>query len=395
MIGNGSPLAAAAGSGEQRRAFVQIQAAKALVGGMLGLCFFGMVGQPDALELVAMGGLLMPGALALLGLTEIRLQVLEQIGLACFALLIGYLAILTGGVTSPLVVWLALVPAEGALFGGRPAVMRAGIVAAVSLLAVAAVQAFGVLPTSRLTLPVWEIYVCSMLAALVQAVLVAAASQDRQRAADAAAAEGAAMYRFLADNAMDLITRHSPDGCIRFASPAALALIGRLPEEVNGLALASLAHPDQVGAVQAALMEASYYGRAGIAEARLKHKDGHYVWTEIRCRPARAIQGEPADIVAVTREISRAKEQEQALVEARDEALAASRAKSRFLANMSHELRTPLNAVIGFSNVMHRQMFGPMPDRYLEYSKMIEESGTHLLTIINSILDLAKADASR
>jgi cell cycle sensor histidine kinase DivJ len=395
MIGNGSPLAAPAGSGAQRRAFVQIQAAKALVGMMLGLCFFGMVGRPDALELIAMGGLLMPGALALLGLTEIRLQVLEQIGLACFALLIGYLAILTGGVTSPLVVWLALVPAEAALVGGRPAVMRAGVAAAMALLAIAAVQAFGVLPESRLTLPVWEMYVCSMLAALVQAVLVAAAAQDRQRAADAAAAEGAAMYRFLADNAMDLITRHSPDGCIRFASPASLALIGRLPEEINGLALASLAHPDQMDAVQAALMEASYYGRAGIAEARLKHKDGHYVWTEIRCRPARAIEGEPADIVAVTREISRAKEQEQALVVARDEALAASRAKSRFLANMSHELRTPLNAVIGFSEITMREMFGPVGPRYQEYARLIHESGAHLLDLINSVLDMSKIEAGK
>jgi cell cycle sensor histidine kinase DivJ len=395
MIWNGSPPAVPAGAGAQRRAFVLIQAAKALVGGVLGLCFFAMVGPPDTLELFAMAGLLIPGALALLGLTEIRLQVLEQIGLACFALLIGYLAILTGGVTSPLVVWLALVPAEGALVGGRPAVMRAGVAAAVALLAIAAVQAFGVLPASRLTLPVWEIYVCSMLAALVQAVLVAAAAQDRQRAADAAAAEGAAMYRFLADNAMDLITRHSPDGCIRFASPASLALIGRLPEEINGLALASLAHPDQMDAVQAALMEASYYGRAGIAEARLKHKDGHYVWTEIRCRPARAIEGEPADIVAVTREISRAKEQEQALVEARDEALAASRAKSRFLANMSHELRTPLNAIIGFSEITMREMFGPVGPRYQEYARLIHESGAHLLDLINSVLDMSKIEAGK
>ena len=69
---------------------------------------------------------------------------------------------------------------------------------------------------------------CSVLAALVQAVLIAAAAQDRQRAADAAAAEGAAMYRFLADNAMDLITRHSSDGRIRFASPATSALAGAL-----------------------------------------------------------------------------------------------------------------------------------------------------------------------
>ena len=73
--------------------------------------------------------------------------------------------------------------------------------------------------------------------------------------------------------------------------------------------------------MQAALMEASYFGRAGTAEVRLKREDGHYVWTEIRCRPARAIEGEPADIVAVTRDISERKAQEQALIEARDQAL--------------------------------------------------------------------------
>jgi cell cycle sensor histidine kinase DivJ len=393
MVMTGSVAAAAPGA--QRRAFMLIQAAKALVGGTLGLAFFGMVGRPDTLELIAMIGLLMPGVLALLGFTRIGLSVLEQVGLAGFALLIGYLALLTGGVTSPLVVWFALVPAEAALVGGRPAVMRAGFAAGLALLAVAAVEALGMLPASRLTLPVWEIYVCSVLAALVQAVLIAAAAQDRQRAADAAAAEGAAMYRFLADNAMDLITRHSPDGCIRFASPASLALIGRLPEEINGLALSSLAHPDQMNAVQAALMEASYYGRAGTAEARLKHKDGHYVWAEIRCRPAHVGQGEPADIVAVTRDISKAKEQERALVEARDEALAASRAKSRFLANMSHELRTPLNAILGFSEITMREMFGPVGPRYQDYARLIHESGAHLLDLINSVLDMSKIEAGK
>ncbi|HSS12875.1 MAG TPA: histidine kinase dimerization/phospho-acceptor domain-containing protein, partial [Rhizomicrobium sp.] len=379
----------------QRRMFMLVQAAKALVGGVLGLGFFSMIGRPDTLELVAMAGLVMPGVLALLGFTRIKLPVLEQIGLAGFAFLIGYLAILTGGVTSPLVVWFALVPAEAALVGGRSAVMRAGFAAAAAVLAVAAVEALGLLPQSRITLPVWEIYVCSVLAALVQAVLIAAAAQDRQRAADAAAAEGAAMYRFLADNAMDLITRHSPDGCIRFASPASLALIGRLPEEINGLALASLAHPDQVDAVQAALMEASYYGRAGTAEARLKHKDGHYVWAEIRCRPAQVSQGEPADIVAVTRDISQRKQQEWALVEARDAALAANRAKSRFLANMSHELRTPLNAIIGFSEITMREMFGPVGPRYQDYARLIHESGTHLLDLINSVLDMSKIEAGK
>jgi cell cycle sensor histidine kinase DivJ len=384
---------------QQRRAFVLVQLAKASVGIVLGVAFFGLAGRPDGAELVAMAGLLLPALLALLAMTPMPLARLEQIGLTGFAALIGYLALLTGGMNSPLLVWFALVPAEAALAGAphnsRPAVVRAGLAAGAALVAVAVLQALGMLPPSRLAYPgappLWEVYVCSMLAALVQAVLIAAAAQDRQRAADAAAAEGAAMYRFLADNAMDLITRHSPDGRIRFASPATLALLGRLPDEVVGLAMPSLLHPDDLDVVQAALMQSSYHGRDGCAEVRLRHKDGRYVWAEIRCRPAR----ESGDIVAVTRDISERKMQEAALVEARDAALDASRAKSRFLANMSHELRTPLNAIIGFSEVMTREMFGPVGPRYQEYSRLIHESGAHLLDLINSVLDMSKIEAGK
>jgi len=374
----------------QRRRFVAIQAAKAALGAVLGLAFFGVLGPPDTAEAVAMAGLMAPAGLALLGLTRIPLAVLEQVGLATFAMLIGYLASLTGGVVSPLTVWFALIPAEAALAGGRPAVTRAGIAAGAAFAAVAVLEALGALPPSRLTLPLPQVYAVSMLAALVQAVLIAAAAQDRQHAADAAAAEGAAMYRFLADNAMDLITRHSSDGRIRFASPATLALLGRVPEEITGQAMVSLTHPDDLQAVQAALVEASYFGRDGSAEVRLRRRDGTYVWAEFRCRPA-----QDGDIVAVTRDISERKVHEQALVEARDAALGASRAKSSFLANMSHELRTPLNAIIGFSEMMTREMFGTIGPRYQEYSRLIHESGSHLLELINSVLDMSKIEAGK
>lgn len=81
---------------------------------------------------------------------------------------------------------------------------------------------------------------------------------------------------------------------------------------------------------------------------------------------------------------------------ARDVAESANRAKSQFLANISHELRTPLNAVIGFSSILMNQLFGDLGDKkYLEYAKDINESGTHLLDIINDILDLSKAEAGK
>ncbi|MBI2236319.1 MAG: MASE1 domain-containing protein [Magnetospirillum sp.] len=74
----------------------------------------------------------------------------------------------------------------------------------------------------------------------------------------------------------------------------------------------------------------------------------------------------------------------------------ASHAKSAFLANMSHELRTPLNAVIGFSDMMDHQVFGPLGHpKYREYVSYIASSGTHLLTLISDILDMSKVEAGK
>ena len=100
--------------------------------------------------------------------------------------------------------------------------------------------------------------------------------------------------------------------------------------------------------------------------------------------------------VALYSDVTERRRAEDGLREAKEAAEIANRTKSEFLANMSHELRTPLNAIIGFSEIIQKEMFGPIGSgRYKEYAVDIYESGTHLLNLINDILDVSKAEAGK
>ena len=99
-------------------------------------------------------------------------------------------------------------------------------------------------------------------------------------------------------------------------------------------------------------------------------------------------------IVSLYLDITDRKCAEDELRQAKEAAESANQSKSQFLANMSHELRTPLNAVLGFSEVMLSEIMGPLGDRrYHEYAKDIHDAGSHLLDIIDDILDMSKIEA--
>ena len=101
-------------------------------------------------------------------------------------------------------------------------------------------------------------------------------------------------------------------------------------------------------------------------------------------------------IVSVYSDITEFKAGERKLLQARSQAELANHSKSEFLANMSHELRTPLNAVIGFTEIISQELFGPIGnEKYLEYIKDVHASSLHLLSIINDVLDMSKIEAGK
>jgi len=157
-----------------------------------------------------------------------------------------------------------------------------------------------------------------------------------------------------------------------------------------------LIHPDDRGDYQYRLTrhlkgETSSF----FAECRLRHKNGGARWIRISGMALRDKAGWVYRMAGSVGDITQRIEFQHQLIEAKERAEIASRVKTEFLANMSHELRTPLNAIIGFSDVMLSGLFGAIEPRYQEYIGNIRDSGSHLLAVINDILDVSRIEAGR
>ena len=206
-----------------------------------------------------------------------------------------------------------------------------------------------------------------------------------------------AAFRFMAEEATDAITHYGSNGAPIFVSPAMTHILGYPPEELIGRDPMVLCHPEDLASVKASLHRARTTFNTETYTHRAWHKDGHIVWLETSLRVVKdPVTGAASNAITVTRDVTQRKLVEEELRAARERAEHASHTKSRFLANMSHELRTPLNAIIGFSDILQREMFGPIGSaQYLDYAKLINESGGLLLDLINDLLDMSKIEAGK
>ncbi len=125
--------------------------------------------------------------------------------------------------------------------------------------------------------------------------------------------------------------------------------------------------------------------------ARRVHEKPNYRWVEMRAHRSIAMGGA---VIAILRDVTPTREAREALEAAREASEQANKWKNRLLANVSHELRTPLNAIIGFSEMLANEELAPKePARQREYANIIHVSGEHLLSLVNSILDMSKIEA--
>jgi PAS domain S-box-containing protein len=222
-------------------------------------------------------------------------------------------------------------------------------------------------------------------------------SLEAQRRTEIALRESETRYRLLADRSTDMIVLANVDRIRRYVSPGSRRLTGYSPDELTGRLFALILHPEDEPEVMRSF-DSVCRGEGDLTlEYRIRHRDGHWVWIEALMSLAHGAEStdDGPYVVIIVRDIGRRKAAERDLLRAKAEAEAASRIKSEFLANMSHELRTPLNAVIGFSEIIRDAMMGPVDTRYRDYARDIHNSGQHLLSLINDVLDLSKVEVGR
>ncbi|NOJ43416.1 PAS domain-containing sensor histidine kinase [Bradyrhizobium australiense] len=384
----------------RHRAFM----APRLLGSLVALAAFpiylAMRGAPTALEVAAFAWLIAPILLSWFLSRTGRYEGAHILSALALAGLVMMVALTTGGIESFAAVWLIVIPLEAALSASRRVVVFASALALSCAALLIALGHFHLLPMAEPNAALRGVLMgAGVASAMLYAAGLAVSAESLARTSVSLLYLEEDRYRLLARNMSDVISRHNRNGAVEFISPAAEAMLGTPGARLAGHGLFDRVHVADRPAYLTALSDAARGSEQRSVEFRLRrdavrgqNASADFIWVEMRCRPLEQASPE-AEVVAVMREITDRKIQEQALEMARTAAEQADASKTRFLATMSHELRTPLNAIIGFSEmIVHEEAMMLDAARRREYAQLINDSGQHLLSVVNGILDMSKME---
>ena len=372
--------------------------------------YLAMRGAPTALEVAAFAWLIAPILLSWFLSRTGRYEGAHVLSSLALAGLVMTVAMTTGGIESFAAIWLVVVPLEAALSASRRVVALASALALTCAAMLIAFGYFGMLPTPEVNTVSRSIFMAfGVASATLYAAGLAFGAESLARTSVALLYVEEDRYRLLARNMSDVISRHSGNGAVQFISPAVEAMLGTQVTRLLGHGLFDRVHVADRPAYLTALSDAARGGEACSVEFRLRRDAPRgsergqnipvdFIWVEMRCRPLEQASEPTAlpesEVVAVMRDVTDRKIQEQALDLARTAAEQADASKTRFLATMSHELRTPLNAIIGFSEmIVQEDVLMVDAARRKEYAQLINDSGQHLLSVVNGILDMSKMES--
>ncbi|MDM8535559.1 two-component regulator propeller domain-containing protein [Desulfobacterales bacterium HSG17] len=219
-------------------------------------------------------------------------------------------------------------------------------------------------------------------------------------------------YRILVENQTDLIVKVNIDGRFQFVSTSYCIFFNKTEDELIGKTFMPLVHEDDQEDTARKMKKLYQAPHTVYLEQRAMTKEG-WRWLGWQDTAVLDNDGNVTAVIGVGRDIHKRILAENALIEhkqnleksvskrtsdlriANTELIRANRLKDEFLANMSHELRTPLTAILGMSEALLEQVYGPLNEKQARSLLRVESSGKHLLNLINDILDLSKVEAGK
>lgn len=229
---------------------------------------------------------------------------------------------------------------------------------------------------------------------------------ENQERAEKALTESEKNYRDLVESVNSVILRWKPDGSVTFFNTYAQKFFGFTESEIMGKNILGTIVPvvESSGRDLAQMIEDVALDPEShkFNENENIRKNGEKVWIAWTNKPVFDETGLIIEILSVGNDITERKKMEESLkstlnelTTAKEHAEAADRIKSAFLATMSHELRTPLNSIIGFTGIIIQGLAGPLTDEQKKQMNMVRNSATHLLALINDVLDISKIEAGQ